>query len=94
MGSTAMCYKRYPSYRALGIPKGHLPPPGKCKIWQPGAPPGQQGSPMDKEMAFRQVPPGYWVIERPGNDEDLIYIHQMHEHRRRVVIEVEIYTMN
>jgi hypothetical protein len=29
----------------LGIPPGHLPPPGECRIWEPGVPPGQQKAP-------------------------------------------------
>jgi hypothetical protein len=27
----------------LGIPPGHLPPVGQCRIWIPGTPPGHQG---------------------------------------------------
>ena len=26
----------------LGIPPGHLPPPGQCRVWIPGEPPGHQ----------------------------------------------------
>ena len=29
----------------LGIPPGHLPPPGHCRIWVPGRPPGHQPPP-------------------------------------------------
>lgn len=28
----------------LGIPPGHLPAPGSCRVWLPGVPPGQQKS--------------------------------------------------
>ena len=31
--------------RTLGIPPGHLPPPGECRVWYPGTPPGQQPPP-------------------------------------------------
>lgn len=51
----------YP-FSALGIPKGHLPPPGECKIWIPRRPAGQQGPPQSCSAAFRNVPPGAWVI--------------------------------
>ena len=31
--------------RRVDIPKGHLPPPGECRDWIPGLPPGQQPPP-------------------------------------------------
>lgn len=84
----------YPSYKSLGIPKGHLPPPGRCRIWQPGGPPGQQGPPMDCREAFHSAPAGYWILERPTKDENLLNVHEVHSSRAGVVIEVEIYTLN
>jgi len=44
------------------IPPGHMPPPGKCRIWFPGQPPGQQSPPGDCWELERQVPPGAWLI--------------------------------
>ena len=44
------------------IPPGHMPPPGKCRIWFPGKPPGQQPPPGDCWELERQVPPGAWLI--------------------------------
>src|SRR6266571_1772888 len=29
----------------LGVPPGHLPKPGQCRIWIPGVPPGHQPRP-------------------------------------------------
>jgi len=34
-----------PAVRAERIPRGHLPPPGECRVWIPGLPPGQQPPP-------------------------------------------------
>ena len=48
----------------LGIPYGHLPPPGECKIWIPGLPAGQQGPPESCESAMYNAPLGAWVISR------------------------------
>ncbi|HEX8569372.1 MAG TPA: hypothetical protein VF699_05545 [Caulobacteraceae bacterium] len=30
-----------------GVPAGHMPPPGACRVWHPGRPPGQQPAPTD-----------------------------------------------
>jgi hypothetical protein len=51
----------YPS-EVLKIPKGHMPPPGKCRIWYPDRPPGQQPPPGDCEELKYQVPRGAWLI--------------------------------
>ena len=50
--------------RSLGIPPGHLPPPGKCRVWHPGEPPGQQPPPQPCGRARAAVGPGDWLLER------------------------------
>lgn len=52
----------------LGIPPGHLPPPGACRIWQPGQPPGHQARPGDCATLSRKVPTGAWLVHRPAED--------------------------
>jgi hypothetical protein len=37
------------------IPKGHLPPPGKCRVWQDDLPPGHQPPPTDCSSAYREA---------------------------------------
>ena len=39
-------YVEMPPYGYGGIPPGHLPPPGECRVWYPGVPPGQQPPPF------------------------------------------------
>src|SRR5688500_2815490 len=36
---------------AQGIPPGHLPPPGECRVWYDGVPPGQQPRPTSCRAA-------------------------------------------
>ena len=45
------------------IPPGHMPPPGKCRIWFPGEPPGKQSPPGDCRELRHQAPPGAWLIK-------------------------------
>jgi hypothetical protein len=39
--------------RAKGIPPGHLPPPGLCRVWYDGTPPGHQPPSMSCREAER-----------------------------------------
>jgi len=46
----------------VAIPKGHYPPPGKCRVWYPDRPPGQQPPPGEcAELQYR-VPPGAVLV--------------------------------
>lgn len=53
----------------LGIPPGHLPPPGQCRIWVPGKPPGHQSPPGPCASLERRVPPGAWLVYRPSENK-------------------------
>lgn len=44
------------------VPAGHMPPPGMCRIWIDGVPPGQQPAPTDCASAVRNRPPNGRVI--------------------------------
>lgn len=44
------------------VPKGHLPPPGQCRIWFPDRPPGHQPPPGDCYDLERSIPPGATLI--------------------------------
>ena len=53
---------------ADGIPPGHRPPPGMCRIWVEGVPPGRQPEPTDCATAVRNRPANSRVIF--GEDTD------------------------
>lgn len=44
------------------IPRGHRPPPGLCRIWFPGRPPGKQPRPGDCHALRQRLPAGAWLI--------------------------------
>lgn len=58
-GDTAGGPRRTRSAEAYGIPPGHHPPPGACRIWFPGRPPGQQPPPTSCEV---DVPRGAVLV--------------------------------
>ena len=76
------------SFSELGIPKGHLPPPGECKVWYPGKPPGHQPPPQTCASALRSVPLGAWVITHEGSRYKVSIFDRV---RRGVIDEVRYY---
>lgn len=57
-----------------GVPPGHRPPAGMCRIWIAGVPPGQQAAPTDCATARATVPANGRVIygTRPGRRADRV----------------------
>lgn len=56
-----------------GIPPGHFPPAGMCRVWIDGVPPGQQAAPTDCTTAVRNRPANGRVIfgdDRPKANRD------------------------
>jgi len=50
------------AYAELGIPRGHMPPPGKCRIWFPDRPPGHQPAPGKCKKLRHRVPAGAYLV--------------------------------
>ncbi len=62
----------------LGIPPGHLPPPGQCRVWVPGEAPGRQkdGAAGDCAWVQARVPPGAWLVWRPTGDRKEVVVRE------------------
>jgi hypothetical protein len=77
----------------LGVPPGHLPEPGECRIWIPGTPPGRQryarSQPCTGIAAY--APAGSWVVYRPTRDKKLVHVRVVDTRRPGVVSIVRIF---
>ena len=56
------------------IPPGHMPPPGGCRPWYPGAPPGHQPPPGDCDELLHSAPADAWVLYRPNEERRVVRI--------------------
>jgi len=50
------------AYAEVEIPRGHMPPPGKCRIWFPDRPPGHQPAPGKCKKLRYRVPSGAYLV--------------------------------
>jgi len=84
--------RRSPSTAAtLGIPPGHLPSPGMCRVWVPGKPPGHQTKSRSCSNIERSAPAGSWIVERPGKDRKFVHVRVVDERRPGVVVRMRVY---
>lgn len=51
-----------PEFDERDIPRGHWPPPGKCRIWFPDRPPGHQPAPGSCKKLKYRVPFGAYLV--------------------------------
>jgi len=84
--------RRGPSTAAtLGIPPGHLPPPGQCRVWLPGEPPGHQPRARSCANIDRTAPAGSWIVYRPSEDRKVVHVRVVDERRPGVVVHLRVY---
>jgi hypothetical protein len=75
----------------LGVPPGHLPPPGQCRVWVPGKPPGHQAKARACAGIERSAPAGTWILYRPGKDKKVVHVKEVDDRRAGVVVRLRIY---
>ena len=88
----APAVRRGPSSAAtLGIPPGHLPPMGQCRVWLPGTPPGHQARARSCDGIERMAPAGSWIVYRPTRDKKVVHVRVVDQRRPGVVIRLRVY---
>jgi hypothetical protein len=76
---------------ALGVPPGHLPPVGQCRVWVPGKPPGHQAKPRSCEGIERSAAAGTWILYRPTKDKKVVHVKEIDSRRSGVIVRLRIY---
>ncbi len=76
---------------SLGIPPGHYPPPGQCRVWMPGTSPGHQAKAVPCSALNGDVPAGAWVIYRPSKDKKVVEVTAYHRSTPSLVVSVNWY---
>jgi hypothetical protein len=77
----------------LGIPPGHLPPPGQCRVWVPGNPPGHQPRPRSCRSIERLAPAGGWILYRPTDDRKVVHVRVVDERRPGLIVHLRVYDL-
>jgi hypothetical protein len=73
----------------LGIPPGHLPRPGRCRLWLPGTPPGHQPAARPCNGIDVRAPVGSMIVYRP--DETIVQVRYVDAQHPGVVIAVRVF---
>jgi hypothetical protein len=73
--------------QSIHIPKGHLPPPGHCRIWYPSRSAGQQPPPQRCPIPVSQVPLGAYIVSRVEGDDKRALVKIYDERKAGIVLE-------
>jgi hypothetical protein len=77
----------------LGVPPGHLPKPGECRVWIPGVPPGRQPRPKSRSCdgIAAAAPAGSWILYRPTADRKIVHVRLVDERRAGVIVRIRVF---
>ena len=75
----------------LGVPPGHLPPPGLCRVWVSGTPPGRQARARSCDGIEATAPAGSMILYRPTDDRDHVEARYVDGERPGVVVWVDLF---
>lgn len=75
----------------LNVPPGHLPSPGRCRVWMPGEPPGQQAHSTTCAGIERHAPAGSWILYRPADDKKVVHVRVVDRRRPGVIVRRQVY---
>lgn len=77
----------------LGIPPGHLPDAGECRVWIPGTPPGHQPKPKSRPCPgiATVAPAGSWIVYRPTDDRKVVHVREVDARRPGVVVRIRVF---
>jgi hypothetical protein len=77
----------------LGIPPGHLPDAGECRVWIPGLPPGHQPKPKSRPCPgiATVAPAGSWIVYRPTDDRKVVHVREVDPRRPGVVVRIRVF---
>ncbi len=75
----------------LGVPPGQLPPPGQCRVWIRGRPPGRQARPQSCDGIVATAPAGAMILYRPGRDRRIVRVRYVDSSRVGVVVRIRIF---
>jgi hypothetical protein len=78
-------------YTTLGIPEGHLPPPGTCRLWYPDRPPGHQPPPQRCGYLRYHAPVGAWLIHRPKDKPHYVDVSVYDAYQPGIVITIGLF---
>lgn len=75
----------------LGVPPGHLPPPGMCRVWLPDTPPGHQPKPDSCDGIVARAPAGSMILDRPGKSRKEVRVRYVDNRRPGVIVLVRVF---